>query len=355
MALLSVIIPAYNTEAYIRQAIESLLANDIAELEIIFVDDCSSDKTAKVAAKVLGSVPGAKVIVGKKHKPGGAAAPSNLGLEHATGKYIGFLDSDDWVGPDYFADLLQCIQSGDFDIVIGGYRNIEEFNHVERPQYDIDIWKDIIASGKTTLPKDVALSLSPEPWRKLYRTDWLRAQGLKFPVLGWFNEDYPFHWIAVPSAGKIGWVNNRGYFHRLMRPGQTTEVLDERLFHVFDHTRFVIDFLRQRNLYEQNREQLYRWLMRSLWRLKAITGSWRDDYCQKYCALIAEVYKDGFTLPAKASRKAWICQRALRTKGAKGLLEQGTSSQRGKWLVRQAVPVHERLRAKSTRWLARNA
>lgn len=90
--LVSVIMPAYNAEEYIEQAICSVLAQDVP-LELLIIDDCSRDSTAEIAGKYAD---GSKVVLLRNEKNQGVAKSRNLGIRRAAGKYIAFLDADDW-------------------------------------------------------------------------------------------------------------------------------------------------------------------------------------------------------------------------------------------------------------------
>jgi len=103
--LVSVIIPAYNAEPFLREAIESVLAQSYEPIEVIVVDDGSTDGTSAVAASFGGAV----TMVGKEN--GGVSSARNAGLEHASGEFVCFLDADDWFYPDNIAQKVSYLQS----------------------------------------------------------------------------------------------------------------------------------------------------------------------------------------------------------------------------------------------------
>lgn len=107
--MITVIMPAYNAEKYIAQAIESVLAQDVP-LELLVIDDCSSDATVQVVEH-FANQPDSPVILVKNKSNMGAAATRNRGMEMARGKYIAFLDSDDWWDANKLSEQLKILEN----------------------------------------------------------------------------------------------------------------------------------------------------------------------------------------------------------------------------------------------------
>lgn len=116
--LISIIIPVYNTERYLEKCIESILSQSYKNLEIILINDGSTDTSALICDLLCNRDNRIKVI----HKTnGGVSSARNEGLKYASGDYIGFVDSDDWINKDYFETLYNAITRYDADISICGY------------------------------------------------------------------------------------------------------------------------------------------------------------------------------------------------------------------------------------------
>lgn len=111
----SVIIPVYNIEKYLRQCLESACTQTLAEIQVIAVDDGSTDGSAAICRELVEKYPGKLEYYHKEN--GGSASARNLGLEHARGEYIGFIDSDDWVEPDMYEKLYRTAAEHDADMV----------------------------------------------------------------------------------------------------------------------------------------------------------------------------------------------------------------------------------------------
>ena len=120
---ISVIVPIYNTEKYLARCIESILCQTYTNLEIILVDDGSTDKSGDICDFYARKDNRVKVV----HKEnGGAAAARNFALNMVTGQYIGFVDSDDTINFDTISECVRLIEEENADLVMGGYSGIGE-------------------------------------------------------------------------------------------------------------------------------------------------------------------------------------------------------------------------------------
>lgn len=147
--LVSIIIPCYNTSGYVRKAVESALAQTHQDIEVICVNDGSTDDTWEALQALAQEYP-QLVLVDKEN--GGAPSARNRGLQESTGTYVQFLDSDDHLHPEKLAHQLRCAESaGGTDILVGGYQRVDE-------------------AGKEVITKRFP-NLNPSPWPFLIRTD----------------------------------------------------------------------------------------------------------------------------------------------------------------------------------------
>ena len=127
--MISVIIPVYNVEKYISQCLDSVCNQTYTDLEIILVDDGSTDESGKICDEYAQRDSRIKVI---HQSNGGAAAAKNAGLLSATGKYLSFVDSDDFLEPGAYWHMLQIIQEWGADVVQCSYRDVFQDHTVER-------------------------------------------------------------------------------------------------------------------------------------------------------------------------------------------------------------------------------
>lgn len=123
MPKVSIIVPVYNVEAYLEMCVESLTAQTLKDIEIILVDDGSPDNSGKMCDELAKT--DSRIIVIHKEN-GGLSSARNAGIDIAKGRYLGFVDSDDWVEPDMFEHLLKLAEKYDADIVdCGMYKTSE--------------------------------------------------------------------------------------------------------------------------------------------------------------------------------------------------------------------------------------
>lgn len=170
--MLSVIIPVYNVEAYLRQCMDSVLAQTLAEMQIILVDDGSTDHSGHICDEYAGKDP--RVCVLHK-KNGGLMSAWKHGLTHATGEWIGFVDSDDWVEADMFETMLRQGESTGADLVMAALireyddRSEKEKIFVQPGFYDRERMEKEIFPVAISMGTMLDRGISPNRGTKLYR------------------------------------------------------------------------------------------------------------------------------------------------------------------------------------------
>ena len=154
---ISIIIPAYNCEKYIERCVKSILCQTYHNLEIIVINDGSKDNTIKVLKK-LGNEDNRIVVINKENT--GVSDTRNLGLEKATGDYIGFVDSDDYIEKNMYENMINAIYDNNSDISICAYYDEKDGNKIEK----LFPWNDDIRIFKG---KDITEKLLPHYIYKL--------------------------------------------------------------------------------------------------------------------------------------------------------------------------------------------
>lgn len=205
MDLISVIVPVYKVENYLDRCVQSIVDQTYRNLEIILVDDGSPDNCGAMCDAWAEKDPRIKVI---HKKNGGLSDARNAGLAVATGDYIGFVDSDDYIAPEMYRLLLERLLTDGSDISVCGIEMIFEDGTPSRP---------LTQSGCTTLNREEAMeAVIRETWLKhpvvykLYRADWIRD--IPFPV-GKYHEDVFWSWQAVSRSVKVSVFDTPCYFY----------------------------------------------------------------------------------------------------------------------------------------------
>ena len=115
---ISIIVPVYNTEKYIKKCIDSILNQTYNNIELIIINDGSTDNSENIIKKIIKNKSNVKY---KKIKNSGVAHARNVGLDLVTGKYVGFIDSDDYISKDMYKELYETAIKEKSDIVTSGY------------------------------------------------------------------------------------------------------------------------------------------------------------------------------------------------------------------------------------------
>ena len=190
---LSVIVPVYNTEAYLPKCAEALLCQQVEEMEIFFINDGSKDGSLAVLRSYEQRFPGRVRVLDVTN--GGQGRARNFALEVAQGEFIGFADSDDWVEPDMFPRLLALAEREQADIAV------------------CDSWRET-DSGSTyekACPQEHPLASAGSVWNKLYRRSCI--EGIRFPEGLWY-EDLSFSAKALVRSRKTVFLPEALYHYR---------------------------------------------------------------------------------------------------------------------------------------------
>lgn len=210
--IVSVILPVYNVEKYISKSIESILRQTFLEFELLVVIDGSPDGSKDIAESFLDS----RIIILEKEN-GGLSDARNYGLERAKGKYVYFMDSDDWIEPDLLEDAITVLEKERKDFVIFGYiqdnENLEDVvtsQSIKLPNIEI-----LIKGKDTNMPSDL-LGLLGYAWNKVYRKDFLEKNNLYFEKGVSLVEDILFNSTIYQKSSEIRFIN-KAYYHYINR------------------------------------------------------------------------------------------------------------------------------------------
>lgn len=210
--LVSVIVPVFNSERYLKECIESIQNQTYENIEIVFVDDGSTDGSLKICRDISTRNSNIKLL----HKENsGVSAARNSGICMADGKYICFIDSDDLIVPDFIDTLVSNIENTDFDIVFSGHMHLYKHGLVNRRGklregiYEKDqLLTDVIDDG--TLSGILFGSVCGA----IYRREYLVKHNLMFDEDISVNEDGLFNIGCIEQTSKIRVLAYNGYIYR---------------------------------------------------------------------------------------------------------------------------------------------
>ncbi len=187
--LVSVIIPIYNVAEYLPKCLDSLLGQTLKDIEIICVNDGSTDNSGKVLAEYAEKDPRIKVITQPNR---GISMARNVGIKIARADCLGFVDPDDWVEADTYETTYCAMKNA--DLVCFGTNLVGDTSIGDR-ESDIEYFR-LKYSGLHELTDDMRLNTDSSVWNKLFSTKLIREYGLEFPV-GKLYEDFSFYWRYV--------------------------------------------------------------------------------------------------------------------------------------------------------------
>jgi glycosyltransferase EpsH len=223
--LVSVIIPVYNSDKYLEDCIESLINQTLNNIELIFINDGSIDNSKSIIEKYKEKD---KRIVLKDKKNTGASDCRNIGLKIANGKYIGFVDSDDWVSQNMFEELYKEIEKNNSDMCIGGYSLFIE-NTVQKIESKLDknLYKKNELINKIAMQMIESNSLNEDEkipgfiWSNIYKKDVIQNNNISFYKELKIGEDTVFNLNFLKYSNSVSVCNNCGYFYRYNINSQT--------------------------------------------------------------------------------------------------------------------------------------
>lgn len=215
---ISIIIPVFKVEKYLRECLDSLLNQTYKNLEIILVDDASPDSCPQICDAFAKRDKRIAVI---HKKNGGAASARNVGLDCASGEFIAFVDSDDYVHEDYISRLLCLMKEEDADISVCSFSNVyrnrtEKIDNTEGIYTAQDYLRLFLHDWKCGLI-----------WNKLFKAELLK--NVRFTE-GHIIDDEFFTYKAVMSAGRIAVKNNNLYYYRQRKSGAMNQGRKEKMF-----------------------------------------------------------------------------------------------------------------------------
>ena len=211
--LISVIVPVYNAEKYLQKCLDSILEQTYQNLEIIIINDGSTDNSGQICQEY--EKQDDRIIYIEKENSG-VSDTRNAGLDRMTGTYVTFVDSDDWVEPNYIKFLYEKVIEYQADIVVGNYTSFNESNSVFYFHISTDYYEKVY-DNKSVIPclydsKELLKSALIVPWGKIYKKEIIA--NLRFPI-DRIGEDALFNLKALLDSKKVVYVNKSAYIYRV--------------------------------------------------------------------------------------------------------------------------------------------
>jgi len=236
----SIIVPAYNASNYIEKCIDSLLNQTLKDIEIIIVNDGSTDDTAEKLSKYEDEI---KVITQKNV---GVASARNKGLSVANGEYIAYVDSDDWIESNMFELLYNKAKENNYDVVECDFKYVNDFK----------TWNGIVdlVSDINTIEekKKYYINMFPVIWNKIYKRN--KIKDIKFKSGVW-AEDVEYLYRVLPNITSIGKINKKLYYY-YQRPVSESRLFDKRVYNYIDNFNGILEYYKKNKYYDVYKNEL---------------------------------------------------------------------------------------------------
>lgn len=237
-AKISVIVPVYNVEEYLPRCVESILAQSYRNLEIILVEDGTKDHSGAICDACARQDARVRVI----HKEnGGLSSARNAGIDAATGEYIAFVDSDDWIEPDMYEKMMALMEKYAVSLVCAGRWDVS--SEAGEKRLGLCPPREEVISGEELVRRIFHWeNVDSAAWDKLYHRSLFDS--VRYP-LGVICEDVPTTYRIALNAGQAAMLPEPvyNYFHR---PGSiTTAAVSEKTFHFSQHTARIYPYIRE--------------------------------------------------------------------------------------------------------------
>lgn len=218
MVKVSIIVPIYNSEKYLKKCLDSLVEQTLNDIEFILINDGSTDKSDEIIKNYKD-----KRIKYYKRTNHGIGATRNFGIDQASGKYIGFVDSDDYVNKDMYLKMYEKCKENNLDIVVCDYIKEEE------NKKEIIKFSNFNITDLNNHP-DLLTEINLAPWNKIYKKS-LFDEKTYYPINVKY-EDTPFVALMLSKAKKIGKINDPLYHYTVHNNSQTT-IIDNKVYDIF--------------------------------------------------------------------------------------------------------------------------
>ena len=241
MPKISIIVPVYNVEKYIDKSLKSLVNQTLQDIEIIIVNDGTQDKSVDIIERYVKENP-TKIKYYEKEN-GGLSSARNYGLEYATGEYIAFLDSDDYVEKSMYEEMYNLAKKENADMV--------ECDFIWEWEYGKKVY-DKRREYKTK--EEMMKKPRVVAWNKIYKREIIKKYKIRFPE-GLIYEDMEFFYKLLPHLNKISYIN-KYFVHYTQREDSITNKQTKKVEDIFKILDNIFDYYIEQSLYNKYEKEL---------------------------------------------------------------------------------------------------
>ena len=215
----SIIVPCYKVEEYLPRCLDSLLAQTLPDIEVICINDGSPDRCIDILREYERKNPEQVVVIDKENE--GVWRGRQDAIKIARGKYIGFVDSDDYVAPDFCELLYDCARQHDADIAVCGFYRVD----FDSGKIIDEEMSEPRSSFSAVQNPELLLQLNGAPWNKLFRATLLKGM-YDFDNPPRIFDDIAMHLLVYPDVDKVAFVD-KALVYYLIRPDSIMTTIDK--------------------------------------------------------------------------------------------------------------------------------
>lgn len=245
--LLSIIVPVYNTEKYLRECLDSIIKQTCDSIEIILINDGSTDGSGMIMQEYKQKYPDLIRVINQENH--GIGYTRNKGIGLANGKYITFIDSDDTIENDYCERMCEKAEAESLDMVVCDFYEVDEKSHEKK-------CIDLLHFEKTDIKHspELIFEINSSPWNKVYRTELVKESGVRFPEeLKYEDAVYLLKFMGIcNSIGKV----DKPLVNYLIRVGSQTTSMNKKVFDIFQVLEEICSFYSNLSYYDATKVYL---------------------------------------------------------------------------------------------------
>lgn len=278
----SVIMSLYNVELYMRVAIESVLKQTLSDIELICINDGSSDYSLQTAQEYAEKDDRVKIITYEESK--GQAFARNRGIDIARGKYIGFVDGDDWVEPTMFEKLYENAEKNNTDVTCCAailYNELMQECDFKNAYYNMSLMPPDLDNRvfshedtKSLLTGCINVAL----WNKIYRLAFMNENKIRFPEY-FIYEDMPFFYEVWFKAKRITLIRDFCYYYRINRNGSTMSKVGNKVLDRPEMMALAYEMFKKLPYFAEIKTQTAAWVIDDLFhRFTLVEARYRKEF-----------------------------------------------------------------------------
>ena len=240
MTKVSVIVPVYNVENYIEKCLKSLEKQTLEDIEIIIVNDGSTDKSTDIVKRYIENCP--KMFSYYEKENGGLSSARNYGLKFAKGEYIAFLDADDYVEKEMYEEMYMLAKKENADIVECDFLWEYGTKQIKDKRRKYKNKREMLRKPRVVV------------WNKIYKREIIEKNILRFPE-NLIYEDLEFFYKIMPYVNRISYIN-KFFVHYLQRKESIANTYSSRTADILKILQNIFDFYKEKNLYNEYKCEL---------------------------------------------------------------------------------------------------